>query len=94
MVDIGCDDLIRCVSGVEFGGTHHAACRAVAGARQIINHSSTLTGLQRALHGNRTAGGVDVLYTKVAVDFQNLEQDTANDVLSTGLEVIQGEFGL
>ena len=93
MVDIGCDDLIRCVSGVEFGGTHHAACRAVAGARQIINHSSTLTGLQRALHGNRTAGGVDVLYTKVAVDFQNLEQDTANDVLSTGLEVIQESSG-
>ena len=43
-----------------------------------MDHASTLTGLQKALGGARTAGGLDVIYTKLAVDLQNLDEDHAD----------------
>jgi diguanylate cyclase (GGDEF)-like protein/PAS domain S-box-containing protein len=58
-----------------------------------VDHTSTLTGLQRALKGSRTAGGIDVIYTKLAVDLQNLEEDNATEVLATGLDVIRDSTG-
>lgn len=58
-----------------------------------MDHTSTLTGLQRALKGSRTAGGIDVIYTKLAVDLQNLEEDNATKVVATSLEVIRDSTG-
>ncbi len=58
-----------------------------------MDHTSTLTGLQRALKGSRTAGGIDVIYTKLAVDLQNLEEVNATEVLATGLDVIRDSTG-
>jgi len=57
----------------------------------VVDHSSTLTGLQRALNGSRTSGGIDVVYTKIAVDFQNLCFDTANETIGQGLRgIVEG----
>ena len=44
-----------------------------SGGRDTVDHSSTLTSLQKALTGSRTPGGLDVLYTKLAVDLQSLD---------------------
>jgi len=57
----------------------------------LTDHSSTLTGLQRTLNGSRTSGGIDVVYTKIAVDYQNLSHDGALDIIDAGLEgIVQG----
>jgi len=42
--------------------------------------------LQRALAGSRTSGGLDVVYTKIAVDFQNLDLVTAPEVIQQGMQ--------
>ena len=54
-----------------------------------MNYTSTLTGLQRNLNGSRTAGGLDVIFTKLAVDLQNLNPDTAVDSIRICLDVMQ-----
>lgn len=59
----------------------------------ITDHASTFTGLHRALNGSRTAGGLDVLYTKIAVDFQNLDSRNADDCLAEHLETIREGTG-
>ena len=53
-----------------------------------MDHTSTLTGLQQAL-GGRTAGGLDVLYTKLAVDLQNLPDENAEEVLHRSLNALR-----
>lgn len=58
-----------------------------------MDHASTLTGLQRALNGARTAGGLDVVYTKLAVDLQNLTEAGAHDVIDRCLTVLQESSG-
>ena len=58
-----------------------------------MDHRSTLTGLHRALNGSRTAGGLDVIYTKLAVDLQNLSEDKAIDSVNACLGVLQESTG-
>jgi diguanylate cyclase (GGDEF)-like protein/PAS domain S-box-containing protein len=58
-----------------------------------VDHTSTLTGLQRALKGSRTSGGLDVVYTKLAVDLQNLEEQKADEVVADCLDVIRDSTG-
>ncbi len=54
-----------------------------------MDHSSTLTGLQRLLGGGRTAGGLDIALTKIAVDFQNLDGAEAETLIAEGVETIR-----
>ena len=58
-----------------------------------MDHRSTLTGLHRALNGSRTAGGLDVIYTKLAVDLQNLSEHSAIDSINACLDVLQESTG-
>ncbi len=51
-----------------------------------MDHTSTLTGIQRSLTGGRTDGGLDVVYTKLAVDLQNLKDADADEVLQRSLD--------
>ncbi|MDH5275499.1 MAG: diguanylate cyclase, partial [Gammaproteobacteria bacterium] len=53
-----------------------------------MEHHLTLTGLQDAV-GDRTVGGLDVVYTKLAVDLQNLAGGAADPVLSAALETLR-----
>ncbi len=52
------------------------------------DHTSTLTGLQKALKGTRTVGGLDVIYTKLAVDLQNLTPENSDSVIDSCLNVL------
>jgi len=54
-----------------------------------LDHTSTLTGLHQALAGGRTAGGLDVVYTKLAVDLQNLPQDDPASTLNRCVETLR-----
>jgi diguanylate cyclase (GGDEF)-like protein/PAS domain S-box-containing protein len=58
-----------------------------------VDHRSTLTGLHRSLNGARTAGGLDVIYTKLAVDLQNLSEGSAIDSVNACLDVLQESTG-
>jgi diguanylate cyclase (GGDEF)-like protein/PAS domain S-box-containing protein len=58
-----------------------------------VDHGSTLTGLQRLLGNARTAGGLDIALTKVAVDFQNLHDGGAEELLAAGVETIRAGIG-
>jgi len=58
-----------------------------------VDHRSTLTGLHRSLNGARTAGGLDVIYTKLAVDLQNLSDESAIDSVNACLDVLQESTG-
>ena len=51
-----------------------------------MDESSTLTGIQRSLAGGRTAGGLDVAVTKIAIDLQNLGHDDADASLQRCLD--------
>jgi diguanylate cyclase (GGDEF)-like protein/PAS domain S-box-containing protein len=53
-----------------------------------LDHGSTLTSLQKALTGSRTPGGLDVVYTKLAVDLQNLADDDVEARLQNILETL------
>lgn len=53
-----------------------------------MDHGSTLTNLQKALTGSRTPGGLDVVYTKLAVDLQNLAEDNVEARLQNILETL------
>jgi PAS domain-containing protein len=53
-----------------------------------LDHGSTLTNLQKALTGSRTPGGLDVVYTKLAVDLQNLADDDVEARLQNILETL------
>ena len=54
-----------------------------------MDHSSTLTSIQRSLTGGRTEGGLDVVYTKLAVDLQNLRDRDADEVLQRSLDTLR-----
>jgi len=54
-----------------------------------VDHTSTLTSLQKALGGGRAPGGLDVVYTKLAVDLQNLTGDDAEAALQVILETLR-----
>jgi len=54
----------------------------------VKDHTSTLTGLQKALKGTRTVGGLDVIYTKLAVDLQNLTPENSDSVIDSCLNVL------
>ena len=58
-----------------------------------MDHTSTLTGLQRTLNGSRTPGGLDVIYTKLAVDLQNLDEPRMTEVIAACLAVMQESTG-
>ena len=58
-----------------------------------MDHTSTLTGLQRALNGSRTSGGLDVIFTKLAVDLQNISADNAAEIVQSCLGVMQESTG-
>jgi len=58
-----------------------------------VDHRSTLTGLHRALNGARANSGLDVIYTKLAVDLQNLSEESAIDSVSACLGVLQESTG-
>jgi diguanylate cyclase (GGDEF)-like protein/PAS domain S-box-containing protein len=58
-----------------------------------VDHTSTLTGLQKALKGSRTAGELDVVYTKLAVDLQNLTHENAEETIASCLDVIRESTG-
>ncbi len=60
-------------------------CRGCGGK---MEHHLTLTGLQDAV-GGRSIGGLDVVYTKLAVDLQNLAGGAADPVLTAALETIR-----
>jgi diguanylate cyclase (GGDEF)-like protein/PAS domain S-box-containing protein len=53
-----------------------------------MEHHLTLTGLQDAV-GDRTVGGLDVVYTKLAVDLQNLVGGAGDPVLAAALEALR-----
>jgi len=55
-----------------------------------MEYHLTLTGLQDAT-GARTAGGLDVVYTKLAVDLQNLAGGPDDPVLAAALETLRDE---
>ena len=55
-----------------------------------MEHRLTLTGLQDAV-GARKAGGLDVIYTKLAVDLQNLAGGAADPVLAAAIETLRDE---
>ncbi len=57
-----------------------------------MDHRLTITGMQDAV-GSRTAGGLDILYTKLAVDLQNMVAGQADAVLATALETLRAELG-
>ncbi|MGI9291846.1 MAG: PAS domain-containing protein, partial [Gammaproteobacteria bacterium] len=54
-----------------------------------MDHTSTLTGLQQVLKGSRTAGGLDVIYTKLAVDLQNLTLADSEKKIAACLDVLR-----
>ena len=58
------------------------------GGKDAVDHSSTLTSLQKALAGSRTPGGLDVVYTKLAVDLQNLDDDDVDSRLQNILQTL------
>jgi diguanylate cyclase (GGDEF)-like protein/PAS domain S-box-containing protein len=58
-----------------------------------LDHTSTLTGLHRALGGSRTPGGLDVVYTKLAVDLQNLPDEGAATTLARSVETLRDAVG-
>ena len=60
------------------------------GGKDAVDHSSTLTSLQKALAGSRTPGGLDVVYTKLAVDLQNLDDDDVDSRLQNILQTLCG----
>ncbi|MEZ5564536.1 MAG: hypothetical protein R3F24_03030 [Gammaproteobacteria bacterium] len=53
-----------------------------------MEHHLTLTGLQDSA-GARTAGGLDIIYTKLAVDLQNLAEDTVDAFLPVALDTLR-----
>lgn len=53
-----------------------------------MEHHLTLTGLQSSV-GARTIGGLDIVYTKLAVDLQNLAADTLDLVLRETLAALR-----
>jgi diguanylate cyclase (GGDEF)-like protein/PAS domain S-box-containing protein len=55
----------------------------------VVDHTSTLTGLQRVLKGSRTYTGLDVIYTKLAVDLQNFTTENIDTVLDGCVDVIR-----
>ena len=57
-----------------------------------MEYHLTLTGLQEAT-GARTAGGLDVVYTKLAVDLQNLPGGPGDPALAAALETLREETG-
>jgi diguanylate cyclase (GGDEF)-like protein/PAS domain S-box-containing protein len=58
-----------------------------------LDHTSTLTGLHQALSGERKPVGLDVLYTKLAVDLQNLPAAGAEPVLLASLDDLRDVVG-
>lgn len=54
-----------------------------------MEHNLTLTGLQDSLGGARTAGGLDVVYTKLAVDLQNLASEDDPAIPARALDVLR-----
>ncbi len=58
-----------------------------------MDPTTTLTGLHQALNGERTPGGLDVLYTKLAVDLQHLEAATAEQTIRSSLESLRDSVG-
>ena len=52
----------------------------------MVDQASTLTGLDRALNAARAGGGLDVVYTKIAVDFQNLRFDKSEETIAQGIQ--------
>ena len=57
-----------------------------------MDHRLTITGMQDTV-GSRTAGGLDILYTKLAVDLQNMVAGQADPVLAAALETLRDELG-
>ncbi|MCC7259063.1 MAG: EAL domain-containing protein [Gammaproteobacteria bacterium] len=58
-----------------------------------MDHGSTLTGLQRLLGTTRTAGGLDIALTKIAVDFQNLDDADAAQLIGEGVDTARAGTG-
>ncbi len=58
-----------------------------------MDDTLSLTSLQQALGANRTPGGLDVLYTKLAVDLQNLAATSAEAHLAGILEAVRESVG-
>ena len=58
-----------------------------------MDHGSTLTGLQQLLGSSRTTGGLDIALTKVAVDFQNLDETDAAALVAAGAETLRNGTG-
>ena len=56
-----------------------------------MDHRLTITGMQDAV-GSRTVGGLDVVYTKLAVDLQNLVAEQSDQVLMGTLETLRDEL--
>ncbi len=54
-----------------------------------VDHGSTLTGLQQLLGSTRTAGGLDIALTKIAVDFQNLDGADAPALINESVEAVR-----
>ena len=48
------------------------------GGDSVLNHSSTLTGLHKALQGSRKSGALDFSAMKLAVDLQTLSEEIAD----------------
>ncbi len=61
----------------------------MAAGDENLDHSSTLTGLQQVLRGIRKPSGLDVVCTKLAVDLQNLDGETADATVQSSVELLQ-----
>ncbi len=61
----------------------------MAAGDNYLDHSSTLTGLQQVLRGVRKPSGLDVVFTKLAVDLQNLDPETADSSVQRSVELLQ-----
>ena len=57
-----------------------------------MDHRLTITGMQDAV-GSRTVGGLDIVYTKLAVDLQNMTAGQADPVLAATLATLRDELG-
>ena len=53
-----------------------------------MKHSSTLTGIQKALQGSRKSGTLDFVATKLAVDLQTLTEETAETKIPAYLDTL------
>ena len=59
-----------------------------------MDRRSALTGSQHTPRGQRPSGGLDLVYTKLAVDLQNLEHESADATVEACLAILRDATGV